>query len=83
MVGGPAGRVEGGAPGTVVDVVGGEAGVMVAPGCGACEPGGGNTPLVVVVADPRPGDGTVEVVLAPDEALTRAMGQLAGLLGHW
>ena len=62
VVGGPAGRVEGGAPGTVVDVAGDEAGVMVAPGCGACEPGAGDTARVVVVADPRPGDGTVEVV---------------------
>ena len=25
----------------------------------------------------------IEVVLASESALTRAMGQLAGLLGHW
>jgi len=40
------------------------------------------SPVVVTVVL-RSGDAMVEVVLAPDEALTRAMGQLAGLLGHW
>jgi len=40
------------------------------------------SPVVVTVVL-RSDDGTVEVVLASDEALTRAMGQLAGLLGHW
>ena len=38
---------------------------------------------VVVTVVLRSGDATVEVVLAPDSALTRAMGQLAGLLGNW
>ena len=38
---------------------------------------------VVVTVVLRSGEATVEVVLAPDSALTRAMGQLAGLLGHW
>ena len=40
------------------------------------------SPVVVTVVL-RSDDGTVEVVLAPDSALTRAMGQFAGLLGQW
>ena len=38
---------------------------------------------VVVTVVLRSGGGTVQVVLPSDSALTRAMGQLAGLLGHW
>ena len=38
---------------------------------------------VVVTVVLRSGEANVEIVLSPDSALTRAMGQLAGLLGHW
>ena len=40
-------------------------------------------PPVVVTVVVRSGDANLEVVLPPDSALTRAIGQLAGLLGNW
>lgn len=60
VVGGLAGRVAGGAPGTVA-VVGGGPGAIVAPGCGAREPADG--PAALVVVGPRLGAGTVDVEL--------------------
>jgi len=40
-------------------------------------------PPVVVTVVLGSGNEVVEIVLASDSALARAMGQLAGLLGHW